>query len=599
MGQKPSQTADDATTDGGSASSLYGAYNFLLGCATPCADMGASESTGSLVKVVQHCCISSEREAALELVEQHRVIGDAGTMQIEDEDEIWAAWTSPRALDAAGHRQKLLVRPERDRRFEELYTLDKKVGEGSFGNVYKAHAKSAHGAQRAVAVKVFSLASPIASPQAKVDSEEAKRKLASFIGECAMLSRLDHPYVVRMHESFQSAGSLHLVLEMCQGGELYNLLVRKIKEEDGLEEVTGQIFFRQMLHAVGYLHAGRIVHRDVKPENFLVSGDTDRPEELVLKLCDFGTATVLTQQKPRSMVNIGTLSYTAPEVYMRKGADLPADIWSLGVVLYVMLTGTNPFRNGKETSKQETVKRIKSGVFATQRAGWLKVSEPGQDMVKKLLVLIEDKRLTCCEALQHGWVLGARRISLPPNEEEPEALAVKAIRVLRRMLKLQPPQRNAVFACAMGATEADLPQPAAWRALFLLLDADNDGRLSIDECAAGLRRLTGISRSEVTEEDLRTAVQAADLDGNSFLDWAEWLFVGLLTVAKLPEAGLVVEFAQRLLSRMCTSGQSEVVLGIWKAAQQLKTETDKEARKMPLSMDDLRLVLSSCEEAFQ
>ncbi|CAK9082999.1 Calcium-dependent protein kinase 2 (PfCDPK2) [Durusdinium trenchii] len=342
------------------------------------------------------CGYGGERKyglvAALELVEQHRVIGcrtysnrcatmdhatmfktrvvrrDAGTMQIEDEDEVW---------------------------FEELYTLDKKVGEGSFGNVYKA-IESVDNAVL-LAVQVFSLASPIASPQAKVDSEEAKRKLASFISECAMLSRLDHPYVVRMHESFQSAGSLHLVLEMCQGGELYNLLVRKIKEEDGLEEVTGQIFFRQMLHAVGYLHAGRIVHRDVKPENFLVSGDTDRPEELVLKLCDFGTATVLTQQKPRSMVNIGTLSYTAPEVYMRKGADLPADIWSLGVVLYVMLTGTNPFRNGKETSKQETVKRIKSGVFATQRAGWLKVSEPGQDMVKKLLVLIEDKRLTCCE----------------------------------------------------------------------------------------------------------------------------------------------------------------------------------------------------------
>eukprot|EP00913_Durusdinium_trenchii_P001302 g1200.t1 len=411
MGQKPSQTADDATTDGGSASSLYGAYNFLLGCATPCADMGASESTGSLVKVVQHCCISSEREAALELVEQHRVIGDAGTMQIEDEDEIWAAWTSPRALDAAGHRQKLL-----------------KVGEGSFGNVYKAHAKSAHGAQRAVAVKVFSLASPIASPQAKVDSEEAKRKLASFISECAMLSRLDHPYVVRMHE--------------------------------------------QMLHAVGYLHAGRIVHRDVKPENFLVSGDTDRPEELVLKLCDFGTATVLTQQKPRSMVNIGTLSYTAPEVYMRKGADLPADIWSLGD------------RNQSFSQWQGDLKAgdcQKDKVWSVcNTACWM-----AQNMVKKLLVLIEDKRLTCCEALQHGWVLGARRISLPPNEEEPEALAVKAIRVLRRMLKLQPPQRNAVFACAMGATEADLPQPAAWRALFLLLDADNDGRLSIDECAAG------------------------------------------------------------------------------------------------------------------
>lgn len=552
MGQQPSRTADDevliADTGGGSSSSFYGIYNFLLGCAAPCSD-ASTESTGSLAKVVQHCCISSEREGVLELVEQHRVIGD-GVNVIEE--EAWVTWTSPRALDTgAGQRSKLLVRPERDRRFQELYTLDKQVGEGSFGNVYKAHAKNA--SEVPVAVKVFSLASPIASPQAKVESEEARRKLASFFGECAMLSRLDHPHIVRMHESFQSASELHLVLEMCQGGELYALLVKKIKEDDGLDESVSQIFFRQMLQAVGYLHARRIVHRDVKPENFLVSGSSDRLEDVVLKLCDFGTATVLTDQRPRSLVNIGTLSYTAPEVYQRKGADLPADIWSLGVVLYVILTGTNPFRNSKDATKQETVRKIKAGMFATQRPGWLKVSPGGQDMVRKLLVLPEDQRLTCSQALQHAWVAGAKQTF---GNAEARVLAVTVVRVLQQMLKLQLPQRNALFACAMGATEANLPQPSAWRSLFLLLDADNDGRLSIEECTVGLQRLTGFA--EVTDEHLRMAVKACDLDGNGVLDWAEWLCIGLLTVTKLAEAGLVVELAQRLLSRMCTTGQSEV-----------------------------------------
>ena len=590
MGQKPSRAADeDPLGDAGSSSYFNGIHQFLLGCATPCSD-AATESTGSLARVVQHCCISSEREGVLELVEQHRVIGDAARVIEED---AWVAWTSPRSLDTgAGYRSKLLVRPERDRRFEELYSLEKQVGEGSFGNVYKAKAKNEKGAESAVAVKVFSLASPIASPEAKVESEEAKRKLASFFGECAMLAHLDHPHIVRMHESFQSTCELHLVLEMCHGGELYALLVKRIREADGLDESFGQMFFRQMLQAIGYLHARRIVHRDVKPENFLVSGTSERLEDVVLKLCDFGTAMVLTEQRPRSLVNIGTLSYTAPEVYQRKGADLPADIWSLGVVLYVMLTGTNPFRNGKDTTKQETVKKIKAGMFATERPSWLKVSPAGQDVVRKLLVLPEDQRLTCSEALQHGWMVGSKpRFATP---ETPQTLAVTVIRVLQHMLKLQMPQRHALFACAMGATEADLPHPAAWRSLFLLLDTDHDGRLSIEECAAGLQRLTG--RTEVADEDLRTAIKASDLDSNGVLDWAEWLCIGLLTVTKLAEAGLVVEFAQRLLSRMCTAGQSDVVLGIWKTAQQLKSEADKAVRGAPLSLHDLRLVLSSCQE---
>jgi len=329
------------------------------------------------------------------------------------------------------------------------------------------------------------------------------------------------------------------------------------------------------------------VHRDIKPENFLVYGAPGEPEADVLKLCDFGTAMVLTDQKPRSMVNIGTLSYTAPEVYMRKGADLPADAWSLGVVLYVMLTGTNPFRVGKETSKQDTVKKIKAGSFATQRPGWQKVSENGQDLVRKLLVLGEDQRLTCVQALKHEWLLAARRISMAPEEEEPETLAVTVVRLLRQMRELHDAQRYALLACAVGATEADLPQPSAWRALFLALDQDTDGLLSMEEVTSGLRRLAGVPRAEVSDDVLSAAAKAADMDGSGA--------VGLLS-AKPSEADLLVEVAHRLLSRLWSDGsQNEVVLAIWKFSRELGPHTDKEAGKVPLSVDDLRRVLASCQ----
>ncbi|CAE7479621.1 CPK3 [Symbiodinium natans] len=599
MGQAPSQSSaeavnarDSSLPAGGFQSGLY---SFLLGCTTPCSDAGFGESSGSLAKVVQHCCIASEREGVLELVEQHRVIGDAVTL-IEDN-----AWSAPMGTEILeGCRRKLHSRPQTDRRFEEIYKLGYQIGEGSFGNVHKASANSPAGAKaRTVAVKVFSLGSPIASPQAKIESEESKRKFSSFVSEYAMLSRLDHPQIIRMHESFQTASDLHLVLEMCQGGELYALLVRRIKEENsgghGLLEEDVRVFFRQMLWAVGYLHSRRIVHRDIKPENFLVYGEPGEPQADVLKLCDFGTAMLLTDQKPRSMVNIGTLSYTAPEVYMRKGADLPADTWSLGVVLYVMLTGTNPFRAGKDTSKQDTVKKIKTGEFATQRPGWLKVSENGQDLVRKLLVLGEDKRLTCVQAQKHEWLLAARRMSLPPDEEEPETLAVTVVRLLRQMQRLEDPQRYALLTCALGATEADLPQPSAWRLLFLGLDQDSDGVLSMEELTSGLRKLAGVPRAEVSDDELNTAAKAADVDGSGNIDWAEWLAVGLLS-AELSQADVLLETAHRLLCRLWSENSTnDVVLAIWKFAQELRPQQQKEAGKVPLSIADLRLVLTSCQ----
>merc|ERR1719456_1533224 len=115
--------------------------------------------------------------------------------------------------------------------------------------------------------------------------------------------------------------------------------------------------FYQMLSAIGYLHAKRIVHRDIKTENWLMVS----PLGSTVKLCDFGTAVQLTDTKARAMERVGTLSYTAPEIYSDKGATTMADMWSMGVILYLLVVGGSAFRHSTDASQKDTVRRIQAG----------------------------------------------------------------------------------------------------------------------------------------------------------------------------------------------------------------------------------------------
>jgi serine/threonine protein kinase len=388
-----------------------------------------------------------------------------------------------------------------------------------------------------------------------------------------MLAQLEHPNIVRMYESFKENETLYIVLEVCRGGELYSRLVQHVKEAGGggLGEPLARTLFRQMLYAVNYLHSKRIVHRDIKTENFLLLSEVGTADQDVLKLCDFGTSARLSDRRPRSMENIGTLSYTAPEVYENRGADVCADCWSLGVVLYVLLTGTNPFRLPGKSNREDVVSRIKTGAFETRRKSWQRLSQPAQDLVKHLLVLDETKRYTCWQALRHRWIVSEKpgvTLTPPPSPRTPQQQFLsdhipKVVALLLRLPRLATPQRLALTACALTASEADLDPRVPWRDVFMALDTNLDGSLTFEEFTSGIKKFMG-PYARLDMNRLEGCFEALDLDCSGSIDWAEWVAVALMSSGTFWDSPEPISTAFRLLNRptlRAVTGSDELCVG--------------------------------------
>mmetsp|Transcript_74625 Transcript_74625/g.218762 ORF Transcript_74625/g.218762 Transcript_74625/m.218762 type:complete len:604 (-) Transcript_74625:295-2106(-) len=525
-----------------------------------------------------HCCRNEAADAQESSVQ---VVTDLALRRAGDERLLFQLERRPL------RREGLLVERTR-RRFEDVYEPGRKLGAGTFGDVHEAAplpegrvpgAADAGGsaqpkAARTVAVKVFHVAKAEGEASAH-DPKTTATKQASLDNERTMLATLEHPHIVRMHEWFQEEGeSLRVVMELCRGGELFDRLVSAGRErgQGGLGEAQAQRLYGQMLRAVNYLHLCRVVHRDLKTENFLLLGGPGSREWDTVKLCDFGTAVKLSDAAPRCMELRGTLSYTAPEVYFHKGAGLAADLWSMGIVLYVLLTGSNPFHTSKETiSRDETIKRIKKGYLNRLCTAWRRASPESRDLVERFLVLNEAQRLTCAQAVHHKWLASGRSIASrlrtlsPFSHRDLVAFMPELVALLLRLPHLAEEQCWALTACAMALSDAELSSIGVWRSLFLVLDTDDDGRLGFAELLQGLKFFGGEALSELVCVQLEVAIHALDFDQSGSIEWVEWLSLALLGERGLLRADEPARTAFRLLDQPQTPSandhQTEVEMG--------------------------------------
>mmetsp|Transcript_96330 Transcript_96330/g.132515 ORF Transcript_96330/g.132515 Transcript_96330/m.132515 type:complete len:232 (+) Transcript_96330:265-960(+) len=214
----------------------------------------------------------------------------------------------------------------------------------------------------------------------------------SFKNEINILMQLDHPNIIKLHETWETDRICFLVTELCEGGELFFHITKK----KHLTEQQAAMIMRQSFYALCYLHNNKICHRDIKPENFLLYKEND---DSFIKLIDFGLAKRVCKNEVMNAPN-GTPYYIAPEV-LKGSYTTQCDNWSMGVVMFIMLSGKPPF-GGK--SNKEIIDNVLKGEYNFNHPVWSVISDEAKDLIKKLLDRQADMRLTSEEAYNHPWI---------------------------------------------------------------------------------------------------------------------------------------------------------------------------------------------------
>lgn len=257
-----------------------------------------------------------------------------------------------------------------DKRYELQHTL----GKGKFAVVKLARHMLT---EEQVAIKVID--------KNKLDSISKQH----LYKEVTCMKLLRHPNVIRLYEAIDTTNYLFLIMELGDAGDLYDYIM---KFEKGIEEAKAKIFFGQMVNALAYCHCRHVVHRDLKPENMVICSESES-----IKLTDFGFSNIFEDGKTLQ-TSCGSLAYSAPEILLGEEYDASAvDVWSLGVILYMLVCGEAPFN---ETNDSETLTMIMDCKYQELH----NVSEECRDLINKILRREPEDRIKIRDIMQHAWL---------------------------------------------------------------------------------------------------------------------------------------------------------------------------------------------------
>ncbi|CAF4022839.1 unnamed protein product [Rotaria magnacalcarata] len=281
--------------------------------------------------------------------------------------------------------------------FSDLYNLYEIIGKGPFSVVRRCTNKTS---DKQYAVKIIDVEQFTTTPGFSAD--DLRR-------EATICSSLKHPHIVELYETFELEGCLFMVFEYMDGADLCFEIEKRALAGFVYSETVASHYMRQIFEAVRYIHDRGIIHRDLKPHCVLLSS---KENAAPVKLGGFGVALQLPESGLIQASRIGTPAFMAPEVVNREspGFGRPVDMWALGVMLYVLLTGTLPFAG----TKIRVFDMISNGVFNMQNRQWDQISESAKDLCTRLLCLNQNERITIKEALAHPWI----RFTLPFHQSD-------------------------------------------------------------------------------------------------------------------------------------------------------------------------------------
>jgi calcium-dependent protein kinase len=417
---------------------------------------------------------------------------------------------------------------EKTAKLRDVYKISKKVGEGAFSSVRRIKHRVT-GEKRAVKT----------IHKKSLRTEEEK---AMFFNEVAILRAVDHPNIIKLHEYYQDELNYYIITEYCGGGELFE----RILSHGNISESTAAEYMRQIFGILVYLEEKNIAHKDLKPENFLLSSTSD---EAYLKLIDFGSSAFYAPGEIMTS-KVGTPYYISPEV-LKKQYNYKCDIWSAAIMMYILLCGYPPFGGNKD---QEILKKVSIGRFSFPSPEWDDISFEAKDLIEKCLCVDVTRRPDARQALGHPWITNASKAPLNRNA------ASHMFNNLRGFRSEQMLKKAAIgFITSQMATKSEREEMME---LFRSLDTDNSGTLSTTELKEGFVMLFGNEISDIDSEVERIMKQV-DLDGSGEIEYSEFVSATLNRQQLLSKERLEMAFKAFDLdgSGTITANELKQVLG--------------------------------------
>ena len=371
------------------------------------------------------------------------------------------------------------------------YTIIKELGSGSFATVYLVKHNISGTIRAMKAIK-------------KTSDEDEENNEYEIINEINILMKMDHPNIVKIFEFYNSDTTYYLITEYCEGGSLFDLIIKN----GPFTEIQASYIMHQIFSVVNYCHKMKIIHRDLKPENILINKNENG--FVKIKICDFGTSLMFKRGEIQNQI-VGSIYYIAPEV-LKKKYNSKCDIWSCGIIMYILLTGVPPF-GGKDN--KTIIKKILLSDYDKNKLQ--KKCKPCIDLIDKLLERDVKKRIRADTALAHKWFQIYKSYEIRVDIEDPKLIKTY-IDNLKNYKKSSEIQEIALAYLVHNHPELEEVDNAC--KFFGIIDKKGNGKINKEELYNGLSE---IYKSDKLKEDVEKIFENLDINKDLYLEYEEFV----------------------------------------------------------------------------